>query len=1021
MKEIIDMSGEILLKSGISNLQLAKELGDYIKTNYKNESLVFRPIPIITPNKAQHNWLKEQLAINLGFIANLEHHSLNSFFKQIFDELFPDRKDLPGKGRLVWELFSALNNEEFKNDFPKISEYCGRDEIKRLALVQKLAVLFGDYEQYKPELLKSWKETKEDITNHDEAWQARLYRLSGSDKNLIEASEFEERLAQNSEIFTNYKEIFLFGDLSFSPLQLQYLDVIKRASGINVHIFLANLKLNRENSLIQTWGNLGQKTSEDLQKFNLDTEAEYELASPKTDLQKVRQEMLKSEDAGELEGDDSLLIYNSFTKLREVEALYNYLVKTVDSINKGKGKLGARDIAVYVPQLDPYIPAIKTVFDTAPHKFPYTLISKGFSREEGFWSALEQVLDFEEEHFTAPAVFNLLECAPIQKSFGFSSELDLLRKAFLEANIRREYKGKVNYETQYVSFSYGLERLIYGFCLGDETPVEIEDRKIHPVDIFEGAMAQDLFRLHHLVEKLQELLEEKTENRSAADWHKLLMQIAEDFLNPEDWQEQRFNDLMQNLVSLETSDEKIAFKTFYHRLKDHLQQQDIQQISGGGGIIFSGLYSGQSMPKKVVVFLGLNFKEFPRKSQNLSFDQLSEEDRVASGDVDRGAFLQAFINAEEKVLLSYIGQNVKDNSEIPSSSIISELQDYAEKKGRKVKEVKHALHSYNSKYFKEGEKDYFTYLIGKDSKLNIDKKEKEASKKPEDIQLFSLESFLKDPIRHYYRKVLGVYYQDDVNLSDWEMFEPDNLEKWQIKYSVLNQNLGSAIGLENQRELFLNQGIIPLKTQGELLVEDAQKKVELLKAKLLEISSGEISETEFEVPFYLEETGNHILKCRLPILGGQGLYLSVSKVSSKYKLAAYLKYLALVASGQATTLNYIYLEGDGVQAVNISYTGLVTQEQAKQTLRDWLSLYLKNFDQIQPFSPEFDFKLTDIDVEPEELRKRIDNKFDSSYFYPSEYMRTEHRDGFFLDDNNLEDFKSNFKLIMEPVEFANPK
>ena len=134
--------------------------------------------------------------------------------------------------------------------------------------------------------------------------------------------------------------------------------------------------------------------------------------------------------------------YNSFTKLREVEALYNYLVKTVDSVNKAKGNLGARDIAVYVPQLDPYIPAIKTVFDTAPHKFPYTLVSKGFSREEGFWSALEQVLDFEEEHFTAPAVFNLLECAPIQKSFGFSSELDLLRKAFLEANIRREYKGK---------------------------------------------------------------------------------------------------------------------------------------------------------------------------------------------------------------------------------------------------------------------------------------------------------------------------------------------------------------------------------------------------------------------------------------------------------------------------------------------------------------------------------------------------------------------------------------------------
>src|SRR5690606_27603821 len=111
----------------------------------------------------------------------------------------------------------------------------------------------------------------------------------------------------------------------------------------------------------------------------------------------------------------------------------------------------------------------------------------------------------------------------------FTSELDLLRKAFLEANIRREYKGNPEYETQYVSFSYGLERLMYGFCMGDETPVEIEGRKIYPVDLFEGAQAQDLFRLHHFVKSLQKLLKRKRKGRSVAKWHKLLMKIAEDF------------------------------------------------------------------------------------------------------------------------------------------------------------------------------------------------------------------------------------------------------------------------------------------------------------------------------------------------------------------------------------------------------------------------------------------------------------------------------------------------------------
>ncbi|TRO66960.1 exodeoxyribonuclease V subunit gamma [Christiangramia sabulilitoris] len=1019
MQEIIDMSpNKFNFIAANSNLQLARELGDHIKKNFKDEDLVFEPVHIITPNKAQHNWLKEQLAVHLGFIANLEQHSLNSFFKQCTGQLFPENKEFPERGRLVWELFSALNNKEFKTEFKKIATYCGDDEVKRLALAQKVARLLGEYEQYKPELLESWKNNQEDKSNEDEAWQACLYRLSGFDQALITATDFKERLNKEPEALSTYKEIFLFGDLQFTPLQLQYLKVMQNFSEFRIQIFRTNLKLNEKNSLLQQWGKLARKTADDLQKLNLKIDAEVELPSAETDLQKIKQELLSEKNAGELGGDDSLLIYNSFTKLREVEAMYNYLVKTVDEAN---GKLGARDIAVYVPQLDPYIPAIKTVFDTAPHTFPYTLVSKGFSREEGFWSALEQVLDFEEENFTASAVFNLLESEPIQKSFGFSSELDLLRKAFLEANIRREYKGNPEYETHYVSFSYGLERLMYGFCLGDETPVEIEGRKIYPVDLFDGAQAQDLFRLYQLVEKLQELLDKKIEARSAADWHKLLMQIAEDFLSPEDWQEQRFSNFMQNLISLETSDETIAFRTFYHRFKDHLQQQDVQQIRGGGGIVFSGLYPGVSMPKKVVAFLGLNFKEFPRKSQQVSFDLLSEEDRIGTGDTDRGAFLQAFLNAEVKVLLSYIGQNIKDNSAIPASSIISEIQDYAEKKGKKIKEIKHALHAYNSKYFKEKEKDYFTYLIGKDSKLDLHKKEIDALQKPEEISLFSLESFLKDPFKHYYQKVLGVYYQDDVNLPEWEMFEPDNLEKWQIKYAVLSQNLETASGLEEQRELFLNQGIIPLKTPGEVLVEDAQQKVDLLTEKLREISSEEISEIEFEVPFYFEETGNHTLKCKLPMLGGQGLFLSVSKLKSKYKLAAYLRYLSLVAGGQADTLNYVCLADGEVQALKISYSGLVTQEQAKQTLRDWLSLYLKNFERIQPFSPEFGFSLKDVEADNKDLRKNIDKKFDSSYCYPSEYLRTEHRDGYFEKEDNLDDFKSNFKLIMEPVELANSK
>ncbi|MDX1718696.1 MAG: exodeoxyribonuclease V subunit gamma [Salegentibacter mishustinae] len=995
-----------------SNTELAGELATHIKATFRDSELVFQPVHIITPNKAQYQWLKEKLAENLGFIANLEQYSLNSFFKKLIGSLDPTTKDKPGKEKLIWKLFSEMGKAEFKNLFPKIKTYCGEDEIKRLALAQKLAGLFEDYLEYDPD--GSWKELE---GNEDLEWQLWLFEKCGFAKLQPSPKEFRKLLTQNSGVLKEYLSLYLFGNLDISPLHLEYLKALAEVENFEIHLYRTHLNFKQKgNPLAQNWGDHIVRLNDKLSQLG-QLPGAVQLPEGKTLLEKIQKDILTDETSKKLPEDDSILIYNSFTRVREVEALYNYLVKTVD---KSEGNLAARDIMVCMPSLDPYISAIKTVFDSAPYKFPYTLVSRGYGREESFWTALEQVLSFEKDDFTAPGVFNLLEMQPIQKSFDFQ-DLDLLKKAFIDANIRREYEGDIELETNYASFSNGLNRLIYGFCLGSEEPLEVAGKMIYPLDIAEGQQTNDLFRLHHLVDLLNKFLETKAERHNAADWHTKLMEIADEFLQPE-WQQKQFLDLMLELGGMEASaEEKIEFKTFFFRLKDQLLNKDVQQFRGQGGIIFSGLYPGMSMPKKVVAFLGLNFKEFPRRSQELSFDLLPENKKPESRILDRGAFLETFLNAGQKVLLSYIGQNVKDNSEVPSSSLVNELLDYVEKTGAKIKEVKHHLHSYNSRYFVE-DKDYFTYLIGNDNKLNIGKKATESRKEGEVIPLFSLENFLKDPFKHYYHHVLNIYYQDDVNIPDWEMFEVNKLEEWNIKYSVLNQNLKVELDPVEQREILINNGMIPLKTPGEIVVDDSHRKVQLLTEKLREISSDDISEIEFDLPFYFEESGNHILKCKIPMLGGQGLYLSVSKLKSKYKLAAYLKYLTLVAADKANQLNYVLLEEGEKEAKMISYLGLVTKEQARQILRDWLSLYLKNFERIQAFSPEFDFAINDLGEKLNELQTKINNKFERPYgFFPSDYLKAEYRDGFFENKDNLNDFKSNYELIMLPVELANSK
>jgi exonuclease V gamma subunit len=56
--------------------------------------------------------------------------------------------------------------------------------------------------------------------------------------------------------------------------------------------------------------------------------------------------------------------------VREVEALYNYLVHLVTHKKNG---IAARDIVVMVSDIDVYAPYIKAIFSNAPYTFRTTL------------------------------------------------------------------------------------------------------------------------------------------------------------------------------------------------------------------------------------------------------------------------------------------------------------------------------------------------------------------------------------------------------------------------------------------------------------------------------------------------------------------------------------------------------------------------------------------------------------------------------------------------------------------------
>src|SRR5690606_29258604 len=189
------------IQLGISNS--LKSLSDRLAEKLRDTKSVFQPVYIVTQTAGMNIWLKQQLAQKLGIAANIQFLKPNDAIHLLFQKLsgFYQFNSLSAHD-LNWIIFDVLNEEEFKNRFEKIAEYYNQPglegEIKRMALAEKIADLFDQYQIYRAPEIEQWN-NKEDweilkvIRNEtDQEWQKHIWNrareLAGehfSDKTYI--------------------------------------------------------------------------------------------------------------------------------------------------------------------------------------------------------------------------------------------------------------------------------------------------------------------------------------------------------------------------------------------------------------------------------------------------------------------------------------------------------------------------------------------------------------------------------------------------------------------------------------------------------------------------------------------------------------------------------------------------------------------------------------------------------------------------------------------------------------------
>ncbi|MBS1563212.1 MAG: exodeoxyribonuclease V subunit gamma, partial [Bacteroidetes bacterium] len=211
---------------------------------------VFEPHYIVTQTDGMNNWLKLQLAARLGIAANCKFMKPNELIHQLYYRLEGPAGEVLSAQSLAWLLYKLLGDAEVAQRFPEVADYfrnSGRDkDTRRMALAEKLAELFDQYQVYRPAMIRQWN-ASDTTTLPAGEWQQWLWARAKA----ISQNALPDKTTIGSHILTALKEpekkealaaklpaIYLFG---LSVTTAYHVEILyEMSSFVEVHFYLLN-------------------------------------------------------------------------------------------------------------------------------------------------------------------------------------------------------------------------------------------------------------------------------------------------------------------------------------------------------------------------------------------------------------------------------------------------------------------------------------------------------------------------------------------------------------------------------------------------------------------------------------------------------------------------------------------------------------------------------------------------------------------------------------------------------------
>ncbi len=923
---------------------------------------------IVVQGRGMERWLSMELSRRLGVWANPDFPFPRRLIERAVESVLgADPAPAMEPESAMWSIAAILPSCLSRPEFAEIRRYLDGDErgIRLIQLAQRLADTFDHYTVYRPEMILGWDQGK------DGGWQARLWRMlrerHGLSHVAARARDFFAALRRGSRVGGDFpRRLSLFGLSTLPPLYVRILGGL--AQQVEVHLFLLSpsseywgeirsrremlrrrqpegggaseeaLSLVEGNPLLASLGRLGRDFQEVLESLVDYTESGGDLyrgPGAETVLAALQADILDLVNRGREgqpaplpfpAGDVSVQVHSCHGPMREIEILHDQLLALFD----GDHDLQPHDVVVMTPSIDAFAPYIEAVFDSRDRPFiPYRLADRSARASLEVFDALLRLLAVLRGRMTAPEVLDLLAIEVIGSRFGIcADDLELLRKWITESGIRwgvdaahREAVGQPPFAEN--TWRFGLDRLLLGYAMCGENRLLFAG--VLPYDDVEGTEAVLLGRLAEFAERLFDFRDRLQAPRSLDDWRRDLGALLEAMIDSDEASAYQHRQIQEALAELAARGAKAGFEAAVDldalraELERELQRGAAAHGFLSGGVTFCEMVPMRSIPFRVVCLVGMSDGAFPRIRRPLGFDLVAQRPRPgdrSQRDDDRYLFLEALLSARDRLLITYTGQSISDNTAIPPSVVVSELLDAVRQSFElgapggveRALVVRHPLQPFSPRYFREdGDRRLFSYVHSYcNGAAALRERHAQAPfvsaplrLEPGALGALDLEDliqFFRDPSKYFLQRRLGLYLGGDAPLvEDREPIALDNLERWEVGDALLKRRL-DGVNLEAALAAMRASGRLPLGVPGTCLYADLCPEVEAL-AKRAEgaMSGGRLSAVEIDA----EIGGTHLTGVLRDVFAAAQVRHQFSRLGGASELELWIRHLALSCFARA--------------------------------------------------------------------------------------------------------------------------